>query len=84
MLKEFPFQKMITACTEKLSIKIKSQVLKESKEEMLKHIDRIKDYEKDIILRQSTLFAKIGLLDSRVSKLDEKLKELENQGVIDV
>lgn len=76
-IKEFPFLKIINFSADKLSLSIKSQVLKELKAEVLQHIKRIKRYEQDLILRQSTLFAKLGLAENEASELIKKLKKLE-------
>lgn len=76
ILKEFPIMKIVNACIDKMSATIRAQVLSACENDVLKHVNRIKEIENDTILRQSTLLSKLGLLDSRACEITKKL---ENQ-----
>ncbi|KKN70225.1 hypothetical protein LCGC14_0432490 [marine sediment metagenome] len=79
LLKEFPFQKMIMACTERVSSRVKLQVLEQPKQDMLKNVKKIKDLQTEIILRQSSLFSQMGSMEIIISQLREKLKKLKKE-----
>lgn len=79
IIKDFPLLKIINICVEKMSFNINSQILKANKEDMAKHVKRLKEHERDMIFRQSTLFAQVGLLTNRAEKLEKKIKKLEGE-----
>lgn len=75
--KEFPAAKLITIVNNKSSAKIKQEFLKIYEKDMLIHVNNLKNYEKDVIFRQSTLLAQLGKTNLRADVIEKKIKELE-------